>query len=61
MKRRYKKYFIESLLSSDNAIGIKQFWKKYTIKDAIFNVASAWADLRLECFKLEEWVKQTMA
>lgn len=51
MKRRYRKYFIESLLSSDDAIGIKEFWKKYTIKDAIFNVASAWADLSVSNLK----------
>ncbi|KAL4135498.1 hypothetical protein QTP88_007104 [Uroleucon formosanum] len=50
-KRWYRKYFIESLLSSDDAIGIKEFWKKYTIKDAIFNVASAWADLSVSNLK----------
>jgi len=33
------------VLSSDDAIGIKEFWKNYNIKDAIFNVASTWADL----------------
>ncbi|KAL4143342.1 hypothetical protein QTP88_005683 [Uroleucon formosanum] len=51
MKRQYRKYFIESLLSSDDAIDIKEFWKKYTIKDAIFNVASAWADLSVSDLK----------
>lgn len=45
MKRRYRKYFIERLLSSDDAQSIKEYWKEYTIKDAIFNVASAWSDL----------------
>ncbi|XP_025197548.1 jerky protein homolog-like [Melanaphis sacchari] len=45
MKRRYRKSLIESVLSSEDAIGIKEFWKNYNIKDAIFNVANAWADL----------------
>jgi len=36
---------------TDDAIGIQEFWKKYTIKDAIFNVASAWADLSVSNLK----------
>lgn len=51
MKRRYRKMFIEGLLSSDDAITVKEFWKGYTIKDAIFNVASAWADLTVSNLK----------
>lgn len=47
VKRRYRKSLIESMLSSEDAIGIKEFWKNYNIKDAIFNVASAWADLSI--------------
>lgn len=39
------------MLSSDDAIGIKEFWKKYSIKDAIFNVASAWTDLSVSNLK----------
>jgi len=49
MKRRHRKSLIESVLSS--AIGIKQFWKNYNIKNAIFNVASAWADLTVPNLK----------
>jgi hypothetical protein len=45
MKHRYRKYFIERLLSSDDAKGIKECWKNYNIKDVILNFASAWADL----------------
>lgn len=51
MKRQYRKYFIESLLSSEDAIGIKEFWKNYNIKDAILNVASALADLSVSNLK----------
>lgn len=51
MKRRYRRSFIENLLSSDDATTIKEFWKTYNIKDAIFNVASAWADLTVSNLK----------
>uniref|UniRef100_A0A2S2R2Q4 Jerky-like n=1 Tax=Sipha flava TaxID=143950 RepID=A0A2S2R2Q4_9HEMI len=51
MKRQYRKSLIESVLSSDNTIGIKECWKNYNIKDAIFNVASAWADLTVPILK----------
>lgn len=51
LKRRYRKAFIETLLSSDDAMSVKEFWKLYTIKDAIFNVASAWNDLKVTNLK----------
>ncbi|XP_049800173.1 jerky protein homolog-like [Schistocerca nitens] len=51
MKRRYRKIFIESLLSSDESTSVKQFWRSYSIKDAIFNVASAWSDLSVSNLK----------
>ncbi|XP_047108008.1 jerky protein homolog-like [Schistocerca piceifrons] len=51
MKRRYRKIFIESLLSSDESTSVKQFWTSYSIKDAIFNVASAWSDLSVSNLK----------
>jgi len=51
MKRQYRKGFIKSLLSSDDAIGVKEFWKSYNIKVAIFNVASALADLTVSNLK----------
>ncbi|XP_049861867.1 jerky protein homolog-like [Schistocerca gregaria] len=50
MKRRYRKIFIESLLSSDESTCVKQFWRSYSIKDAIFNAASAWSDLSVSNF-----------
>lgn len=51
MKRRYRKNFIESLLSSDDAMTVKEFWKNYNIKDAIYNVASAWTDITVSNLK----------
>ncbi|XP_049958214.1 jerky protein homolog-like [Schistocerca serialis cubense] len=51
MKRRYRKIFIESLLSSDESTSSKQFWRSYSIKDAIFNVAIAWSDLSVSNLK----------
>ncbi|XP_047000494.1 jerky protein homolog-like [Schistocerca americana] len=51
MKCRYRKIFIESLLSSDESTSVKQFWRSYSIKDAIFNVASAWSDLSVSNLK----------
>ena len=46
-KRHYRKAFIGSLISSDDEMSIKEFWKMYNIKDAIFNVAAAWDDLQV--------------
>ncbi|XP_049957776.1 jerky protein homolog-like [Schistocerca serialis cubense] len=51
MKHSYRIIFIESLLSSDESTSVKQFWRSYTIKDAIFNVASAWSDLSVSNLK----------
>ncbi|XP_049807802.1 jerky protein homolog-like [Schistocerca nitens] len=51
MKHRYRKIFIERLLSSDESTSVKQFWRSYSIKDAIFNVASAWSDLSVSNLK----------
>ncbi|XP_046987213.1 jerky protein homolog-like [Schistocerca americana] len=51
MKRRYRKIFIESLLSSDESTSVKQFWRSYSIKDTIFNVAIAWSDLSVSNLK----------
>ncbi|XP_047106853.1 jerky protein homolog-like [Schistocerca piceifrons] len=51
MKRRYRKIFIELLLSSDESTSVKQFWRSYNIKDTIFNVASAWSDLSVSNLK----------
>ncbi|XP_049941617.1 jerky protein homolog-like [Schistocerca serialis cubense] len=56
MKRRYRKIFIESLLSSDESTSVKQFWRSYSIKDTIFNVASAWSDLSVSNLK-NDWKK----
>lgn len=51
IKRQYRKSLIESVLSSENAIGIKEFWKNNNIKDANFNVESACADLTIPNLK----------
>ncbi|XP_047103821.1 jerky protein homolog-like [Schistocerca piceifrons] len=51
MKGRCRKIFIESSLSSDESTSVKQFWRSYSIKDAIFNVASAWSDLSVSNLK----------
>lgn len=45
MKRRYRKAFLEKLISDDNEFNIRAFWKSYTIKHAIFNVSEAWHDV----------------
>lgn len=44
MKGSYRRRFIESLLSSDNTMTVKEFWKSYNIKDAIFKVANTCTD-----------------
>lgn len=53
MKCGYRKDFIKSLLSFDDALTVKAFWKSCkkmiigrAVKDAIFNIASAWVDLK---------------
>lgn len=45
MKRRYRRGFIQQLVTSGDKLNIKDFWKKYTIKDAVYNIAQAWNDL----------------
>jgi len=51
MKCRYRKSLVESVLLSEDAIGIKEFLKNNNIKDAIFNVASEWANLNIPNIK----------
>jgi hypothetical protein len=51
MKRRYRNSLIESVLSSEDAIGIKTFWKNDNRKYDIFNVASLWTDLTVPNLK----------
>lgn len=51
LKRRYRKAFIESVLSTDDSMSVKEFWRNYTIKDAIYNVASSWDDLTVSNLK----------
>lgn len=41
MSIQYRKAFIESLLSSDDGIMVKAFWKLNNAKNAIFNTTSA--------------------
>ena len=43
--------YIGSLISSDDEMSVKEFWKMYNIKDAIFNVAAAWDDIQVSNLK----------
>lgn len=43
-KRRYRKTFIEGLISETDA-DLKNYWKMFTIKDAIYNAAEAWNNI----------------
>lgn len=45
MKIRYRKQFIQQLVIFDEEINVKDFWKRCTIKDTVFNIAQAWNDL----------------
>jgi len=45
MKRRYRKQFIQQLATFGEEINVKDFWKRYTIKDTVFNITQAWNDL----------------
>lgn len=51
MKRRYRKGFIQKLVSAEQRLTVKDFWKSYTIKDAIFGIAEAWYDVPDETLK----------
>lgn len=45
MKRSYRKQFIQQLVTFGEEINVTDFWKRYTIKDTVFNIAQAWNDL----------------
>ncbi|XP_049813576.1 jerky protein homolog-like [Schistocerca nitens] len=51
IKRDADKIEQHVLLSSDESTSVKQFWRSYSIKDVIFNVASAWSDLSVSNLK----------
>ncbi|VVC46077.1 DDE superfamily endonuclease domain [Cinara cedri] len=42
MKRRYRKQFIQQLVTFSEEINVKDFWKRYTIKDTVFNISQTW-------------------
>ncbi|XP_054737389.1 jerky protein homolog-like [Anastrepha obliqua] len=44
LKRRYRKKFIQDLVSQEN-IDLADYWKNYNIKHAIDNVADSWSEL----------------
>ncbi|XP_053949347.1 jerky protein homolog-like [Anastrepha ludens] len=44
LKRRYRKKFIQDLVSQEN-IDLADYWKNYNIKNAIDNVADSWSEL----------------
>lgn len=41
MKIRYRKQLIQILVTFGEEINFKDFWKRYTIKDTVFNTAQA--------------------
>lgn len=57
LKRRYKKIFLRFLLEENSTTdSLKEILKKWTIKDAIFAVCEAWANLQSTTLKLS-WGK----
>nr|BAN21014.1 unkown protein [Riptortus pedestris] len=57
LKRRYKKIFLRFLLEENNSTdSLKEIVKKWNIKDAIFSVCEAWANLSPTTLKLS-WGK----
>ncbi|KAJ4441209.1 hypothetical protein ANN_11060 [Periplaneta americana] len=54
VKRRYANYFIQCMIREDSNVNVREFLKKYYIKDAIDNIANAWNDVSRETIeKLE--------
>ncbi|GCC28302.1 hypothetical protein chiPu_0006731 [Chiloscyllium punctatum] len=46
MKSKYKDYFLNSMLAAVNReVGIQDFLKEFSLKDAIYAVANAWNDV----------------
>lgn len=56
MKRRYKKLFMQNLIFCENEVQVEDFWKQYTIKDPIYNIAVSWQDIPEKTLKLS-WNK----
>ena len=43
MKSKYKDYFLNCMLAAVNrGVGIQDFLKEFSVKDAIYAVANAW-------------------
>lgn len=51
LKRLYKKRFIRRLVSDDDGMSLKEFWKQYNLKHVVDNVSVSWADLSNETLK----------
>lgn len=56
LKRRYRKKFLQQLLSAEEDISLKQFWKQYNMKHVVDNVSDAWSDVSEETLK-RSWNK----
>ncbi|CAH2016510.1 unnamed protein product [Acanthoscelides obtectus] len=54
-KRRYRKAFIQGLISETDA-DLKQYWKMFTIKDAIYIATGAWNSIPAETLN-KSWYK----
>lgn len=48
LKRHYRKIFLQNFICSDSGKNLNEFWKGYTIKHSIFNVADAWNNVSHE-------------
>lgn len=51
LKRLYRKRFIRRLVSDDDGISLKEYWKQYNLKLVVDNVSESWADLTNETLK----------
>lgn len=54
-KRRYRKKFIQQLVSEENTT-LQEYWKTYNMKNVVYNVADAWADVPEQTLCLEQIV-----
>lgn len=54
-KRRYRKKFIEALISEDN-VSLIDYWKAYNMKNVVYSTADAWGELSEETLR-RSWNK----
>lgn len=48
LKRRYRKKFLQQLLSGDEDRELLSYWKTYNMKDVMNNVADSWSEMQAE-------------